>query len=53
MSFSFTDPKPNNEPSFSFTAPEPADVENQLQAIADMAHEILRLVAKVRSQISN
>lgn len=53
MSFSFTDPKPNNEPSFSFTGPDPADVENQLQAIADMAHEILRLVAKVRSQISN
>ncbi|MFD4915944.1 hypothetical protein ACFWNR_22315 [Streptomyces virginiae] len=51
MSFSFTDPKPNNEPSFSFTGP--ADVEGQLQAIADMASEILRLVAKVRRQINN
>ncbi|MFJ3637959.1 MULTISPECIES: hypothetical protein [unclassified Streptomyces] len=51
MSFSFTDPKPNNEPSFSFTGP--ADVEEQLQTIADMAHEILRLVAEVRRQISN
>ncbi|MGW4687701.1 hypothetical protein ACWEPM_22760 [Streptomyces sp. NPDC004244] len=53
MSFSFTDPKPNNKPSFSFTRPNPADVEEQLQAIADMAHEILRLVAEVRRQISN
>ncbi|MFE5521406.1 hypothetical protein ACFQ9Q_27325 [Streptomyces virginiae] len=51
MSFSFTDPKPNNEPSFSFTAPE--DVEEQLQAITDMAHEILRLVADVRRHINN
>ncbi|MCX4576824.1 hypothetical protein OHB41_27360 [Streptomyces sp. NBC_01571] len=53
MSFSFTDPKPNNEPSFSFTGPNPADVEEQLQAITDMAHEILRLVTEVRRQISN
>ncbi|MFJ3826592.1 hypothetical protein ACIPWI_01375 [Streptomyces sp. NPDC090046] len=53
MSFSFTDPKRNNEPSFSFTGPNPADVEKQLQAIADMAHEILRLVAEVRRQINN
>lgn len=51
MSFSFTDPKPNNEPPFSFTGP--AEVEEQPQAIADMAHEILRLVADVRRQISN
>ncbi|WP_199828408.1 hypothetical protein [Streptomyces sp. XY533] len=51
MSFSFTDPKPNNDRSFSFT--EPAEVDEQLQAIADMAHEILRLVAEVRRQISN
>ncbi|MEU7724018.1 hypothetical protein AB0B78_01985 [Streptomyces sp. NPDC040724] len=51
MSFSFTDPKPNNEPPFSFTSP--ADVEEQLQAIADMAHEILRLVAALRRQINN
>ncbi|MGW3691224.1 hypothetical protein [Streptomyces sp. NPDC005125] len=53
VSFSFTDPKPNSEPSFSFTGPNPADVEEQLQAIADMAHEILRLVAEVRRQIGN
>ncbi|WP_167739515.1 hypothetical protein [Streptomyces subrutilus] len=53
MSFSFTNPKPNNEPSFSFTGPNPADLDEQLQAIADMAHEILRLVAEVRGQISN
>ncbi|MGW4504918.1 hypothetical protein ACWENO_09745 [Streptomyces sp. NPDC004436] len=51
MSFHFTDPRPNNEPSFSFTGP--TDVEEQLQTIADMAHEILRLVAEVRGQISN
>ncbi|OEJ31607.1 hypothetical protein BGK67_09880 [Streptomyces subrutilus] len=53
LSFSFTNPKPNNEPSFSFTGPNPADLDEQLQAIADMAHEILRLVAEVRGQISN
>ncbi|MFE5523883.1 hypothetical protein ACFQ9Q_40130 [Streptomyces virginiae] len=51
MSFSFTDPEPNHDRSFSFT--EPTDVKEQLQAIADMAHEILRLVADVRRQISN
>ncbi|SED18353.1 hypothetical protein SAMN05216532_3711 [Streptomyces sp. 2231.1] len=51
MSFHFTAPQPDREPSFSFTGPE--DVEEQLQAIADMAHEILRLVAEVRRQISN
>lgn len=50
MSFSFTNPRPDPEPSFSFTGP--ADVEEQLQAINDMAHEILRLVAEVRRQIS-
>ncbi|WP_159395654.1 hypothetical protein [Streptomyces sp. 3211] len=50
MSFSFTEPKPNNEPSFSFTTPE--DVEERLQQITDLAHEILRLVAEVRRQIS-
>ncbi|MGW6567039.1 hypothetical protein [Streptomyces sp. NPDC054975] len=53
MSFSFTDPKPNNEPAFSFTEPNPEDVEEQLRAIADMAHETLRLVAEVRRQLSN
>ncbi|ARE77236.1 hypothetical protein B6R96_27575 [Streptomyces sp. Sge12] len=62
MSFSFTDPKPNNEPTFSFTAPQ--DVEQRLQRITDLAHEILQritdlaheilqLVAEVRRQISN
>ncbi|MFF4011458.1 hypothetical protein [Streptomyces sp. NPDC001717] len=51
MSFSFTDPKPNNDRSFSFTSP--AEVEEQLQTIADLAHEILRLIAEVRRQISN
>ncbi|WP_371592783.1 hypothetical protein [Streptomyces virginiae] len=51
MSFSFTDPEPNRDRSFSFT--EPTDVKEQLQAIADMAHEILRLVADVRRQTSN
>ncbi|MEU6946104.1 hypothetical protein ABZ957_12860 [Streptomyces sp. NPDC046316] len=53
MSFSFTDPKPNHEPAFSFTSPHPADVDEQLQTIADMAHEILRLIAEVRRQINN
>ncbi|MFF4390740.1 hypothetical protein ACFY0G_28735 [Streptomyces sp. NPDC001552] len=54
MSFSFTDPKPSNDNrSFSFTGQSPEDVDQQLQAIADMAHEILRMVADVRRQISN
>ncbi|MFE5519851.1 hypothetical protein ACFQ9Q_19320 [Streptomyces virginiae] len=54
MSFSFTDPKPSsNDRSFSFTGQSPEDVDRQLQAIADMAHEILRMVADVRRQISN
>ncbi|MFD9617862.1 hypothetical protein ACFWB2_11360 [Streptomyces virginiae] len=53
MSFSFTNPRPDREPSFSFTSPNSEEVEEQLQAIADMAHEILRLVAEVRRQISN
>ncbi|MCX5304688.1 MULTISPECIES: hypothetical protein [Streptomyces] len=53
MSFSFTNPKPNNDRSFSFTGLNPAEVEEQLHAIADMAQEILRLVAEVRRQISN
>ncbi|WCD89599.1 hypothetical protein KPP03845_106020 [Streptomyces xanthophaeus] len=52
MSFSFTDPRPDNEPSFSFTGPHPAEVEERLQAIADMAQEILRLVAEVRRHTS-
>ncbi|WP_331718546.1 hypothetical protein OG851_43600 (plasmid) [Streptomyces sp. NBC_00161] len=53
-SFSFTDPKPSNDNrSFSFTGNDPADVDRQLQAIADMAHEILRMVADVRRQIGN
>ncbi|MFD8148219.1 hypothetical protein [Streptomyces sp. NPDC059708] len=53
MSFHFTDPKPNNEPSFSFTRPNQADVEEQLQTISDLAHEILRLITEVRRQISS
>ncbi|GLW00296.1 hypothetical protein [Streptomyces lavendulae] len=53
MSFKFTNPRPNNEPSFSFTGPNPADVEERLQAITDMAHEILRLAAELRRQISD
>ncbi|MFI1067049.1 hypothetical protein ACH4TC_34825 [Streptomyces spororaveus] len=53
MSFSFTDPKPSNDRSFSFTGKSSEDVDQQLQAIADMAHEILRMVADVRRQISN
>ncbi|MFJ3861029.1 hypothetical protein ACIPRL_32980 [Streptomyces sp. NPDC090085] len=51
MSFSFTNPRPDPEPSFSFTGP--ADVEERLREIADMAQEILRLVAEVRRHISN
>ncbi|WP_314242307.1 hypothetical protein [Streptomyces sp. DSM 40907] len=53
MSFSFTDPKPNNDRSFSFTGLDPADVDERLQEVAEMAHEILRLIADVRRQISN
>ncbi|MFD5510763.1 hypothetical protein ACFWIB_23745 [Streptomyces sp. NPDC127051] len=53
MSFSFTDPKPSNDRSFSFTGQSPEEVDQQLQAIADMAHEILRMVADVRRKISN
>ncbi|MEU2155648.1 hypothetical protein ABZ532_11655 [Streptomyces sp. NPDC019396] len=53
MSFSFTDPQPNREPSFSFTEPNLADVEEKLRTIADMAHETLRLIAEVRRQINN
>ncbi|MGW5396260.1 hypothetical protein [Streptomyces sp. NPDC003952] len=49
MSFSFTHPRPDREPTFTFTGPE--EVEEQLQAITDLAHEILRLVAEVRRQI--
>ncbi|MER7577477.1 hypothetical protein [Streptomyces sp. NPDC126514] len=52
-SFSFTGPQPNHEDrSFSFTGTDPADIDRQLQTITDMAHEILRLVANVRSQIN-
>ncbi|MEU9236830.1 hypothetical protein [Streptomyces subrutilus] len=51
MSFSFTNPRPDPEPSFTFTGP--ADVEERLQAISDMAHEILRLVTEVRRQLNN
>ncbi|MGY4963895.1 hypothetical protein [Streptomyces sp. 900105245] len=51
MSFSFTDPKPDHDRSFSFNGP--ADVEEKLQTITELAHELLRLVAEVRRQISN
>lgn len=51
MSFSFTT-QPRSEPSFSFTGPHPADLDELLQAITDMAHEILRLVDDVRRQTS-
>ncbi|MFE2529041.1 hypothetical protein ACFXEL_32990 [Streptomyces sp. NPDC059382] len=54
MSFSFTNPQPNRDDrSFSFTGSDPADVDRQLQTIADMAQEILRMVADVRRQIGN
>ncbi|MFI1149839.1 hypothetical protein [Streptomyces sp. NPDC020817] len=54
MSFSFTDPRPDHgrdDRSFSFTAP--AEVEEKLQTITDLTHEILRLVAEVRRQIDS
>ncbi|MEU9419692.1 hypothetical protein [Streptomyces sp. NPDC048272] len=51
MSFSFTNPRPDREPSFSFTGPNPEEVKEQLQTITDLAHEILRLVTEVRRQI--
>ncbi|WP_409239380.1 hypothetical protein [Streptomyces sp. PA5.6] len=53
-SFSFTGPQPARDDgrSFSFTGTDPADIDRQLQTIADMATEILRLVANVRSQIN-
>ncbi|MDX2558508.1 hypothetical protein PV371_02415 [Streptomyces sp. TX20-6-3] len=50
MSFSFTNPTPDNEPTFSFTRPELPTIDEHLQAIADMAHETLRLVAELRRQ---
>ncbi|OEJ21800.1 hypothetical protein AR457_40940 [Streptomyces agglomeratus] len=50
-SFSFTDSRPSDNRSFSFTAHD--DVEQQLQTITNMAHEILRLVEEVRQQINN
>ncbi|MEU2507644.1 hypothetical protein ABZ621_23445 [Streptomyces sp. NPDC007863] len=52
MSFSFTNPTPDNEPTFSFTRPDPTTLDERLQAIADMAHETLRLVAELRRQIN-
>ncbi|MFJ9195467.1 hypothetical protein [Streptomyces globisporus] len=55
MSFSFTNPEPDRDDgrSFSFTGPDSADIEQQLQAITGMAHEILRRVEEVRRQLSN
>ncbi|AGS73885.1 hypothetical protein [Streptomyces collinus] len=68
MSFSFTNPEPDRDDrsfsftgtqpdcddgrSFSFTGSDPAVIDRQLQAITDMAHEILRLVENVRRQIN-
>ncbi|MFD8790668.1 hypothetical protein [Streptomyces vinaceus] len=54
MSFSFTDPKQDhNRPKRSFSFTEPAEVEEKLQTITELAHDILRLVAEVRRQISS
>jgi len=54
VSFSFTDPKPNRDDrSFRFTEPDAEDVEQKLQAITDLAHEILRQVADLRRQLTN
>ncbi|MFB7828166.1 hypothetical protein [Streptomyces hydrogenans] len=52
-SFSFTDPQPTYDDgrSFSFTGPD-QDIDRQLQAITDMAHEIIRRVEDVRRQIN-
>ncbi|MFF8604073.1 hypothetical protein ACF065_33785 [Streptomyces sp. NPDC015232] len=52
-SFSFTGPQPTHDDdrSFSFTGPDP-DIDRQLQAITDMAHEILRRVEGLRRQIN-
>ncbi|WP_432009516.1 hypothetical protein [Streptomyces bacillaris] len=53
MSFSFTNPEPDHDSrSFSFTGSDPADIDRQLQTIADMATEILRRVEDVRRQIN-
>ncbi|MFJ5548634.1 hypothetical protein [Streptomyces sp. NPDC093225] len=53
-SFSFTGPQPGSDDgrSFSFTGSDPADIDRQLQAISDMATEILRRVEDVRRQIN-
>jgi hypothetical protein len=53
-SFSFTGSQPARDDgrSFSFTGSDPTDIDTQLQTITDMATEILRLVAEVRSQIN-
>ncbi|MEU8764355.1 hypothetical protein [Streptomyces sp. NPDC048659] len=54
-SFSFTNPESGRDDgrSFSFTGSDPAEIDGQLQAIADMAHEILRRVHDVRRQINS
>lgn len=66
MSFSFTNPQPDRDDrSFSFTGPQPTrndgrsfsftgpdDIDRQLQAITDMATEIIRRVEEVRRQIN-
>ncbi|MFC8765103.1 hypothetical protein ACFUAG_30905 [Streptomyces sp. NPDC057193] len=53
-SFSFTGPQPGSDDgrSFSFTGSDPADIDRQLQAITDMATEIIRRVEDVRRQIN-
>ncbi|MYS39147.1 hypothetical protein K388_07370 [Streptomyces sp. KhCrAH-43] len=53
-SFSFTGQQPGSDDgrSFSFTGTDPADIDRQLQNIADMATEILQRVAEVRRQIN-
>ncbi|MFJ9597954.1 hypothetical protein ACIRS3_35065 [Streptomyces virginiae] len=53
-SFSFTGPQPGSDDgrSFSFTGSDPADIDRQLQAITDMATELIRRVEDVRRQLN-
>ncbi|MFD9245348.1 hypothetical protein ACFV0D_26130 [Streptomyces sp. NPDC059556] len=53
-SFSFTNPESGRDDgrSFSFTGSAPADIDRQLQAITDMATEIIRRIEDVRRQIN-
>jgi hypothetical protein len=52
VSFKFTDRRPDQR-SFTFTATNREELEEQLQTIADMATEILRLVSDVRRQLNH